>query len=83
MTTTPRISAEFAEEVKVLKARIAEFVREELHPFEAEIAERGEIDEERLLALRNKAREAGFSNLDVPSKSSRRYGSVHGLARGA
>jgi alkylation response protein AidB-like acyl-CoA dehydrogenase len=57
---------EIPEEVKALKARIAEFVRKELHPFEAEIAELGEIDEERLMALRSKAREAGFSNLNMP-----------------
>ena len=47
-------------------------MREELHPFEAEIAERGEIDEEKLRALRNKAREAGFSNLNMP----REYGGM-------
>lgn len=68
MTTAPQMKADIPEEVKALKARIAEFVREELHPFEAEIAERGEIDEERLLALRNKAREAGFSNLNMPTE---------------
>ncbi len=62
------MKAEIPEEVKVLKARIAEFVREELHPFETEIAERGEIDEEKLMALRNKAREAGFSNLNMPAE---------------
>jgi acyl-CoA dehydrogenase len=56
------------EDVRALKARIAEFVREELHPFEAEIAERGEIDEERLQALRAKARAAGFSNLNLPEE---------------
>src|ERR687890_1113451 len=60
--------AEIPEEVRALKARIAEFVKEELHPFEAEIAERGEIDEEKLRALRNKAREAGFSNLNMPEE---------------
>ena len=60
--------AEIPEEVKALKARIAEFVLEELHPFEAEIAEHGEIDEEKLRALRNKAREAGFSNLNMPTE---------------
>ena len=68
MTTAPQMTAEIPEEVKALKARIAEFVREELHPFEAEIAARGEIDEERLRALRNKAREAGFSNLNMPTE---------------
>jgi alkylation response protein AidB-like acyl-CoA dehydrogenase len=59
--------AEIPEEVKALKSRIAEFVREELHPFETEIAARGEIDEERLGTLRKKAREAGFSNLNMPA----------------
>ncbi len=68
MTTAPQITAEIPEEVKALKARIAEFVKEELHPFEAEIAECGEIDEEKLRALRNKARRAGFSNLNMPAE---------------
>ena len=68
MTTAPQMTAELPERVKTLKARIAEFVREELHPFEAEIVERGEIDEEKLRALRNKAREAGFSNLNMPTE---------------
>ena len=60
--------AEIPEEVKALKARIAGFVREELHPFETEIAARGKIDEEKLWALRSKAREAGFSNLNMPAE---------------
>jgi acyl-CoA dehydrogenase len=59
---------EIPEEVVALKARIARFVEEELHPFEAEIADRGEIDEEKLQALRNKARKAGFSNLNMPKE---------------
>src|SRR5918998_2859605 len=66
------MTAEIPEEVKALKSRIAEFVREELHPFETEIAARGEIDEEKLGALRKKAREAGFSNLNMP----REYGGM-------
>ena len=56
------------DDVRALKERIARFVREELHPFEAEIARRGEIDEERLQALRAKARAAGFSNLNMPEE---------------
>jgi acyl-CoA dehydrogenase len=56
------------EDVRALKARIARFVREELHPFEAEIACSGKIDEERLRALREKARAAGFSNLNMPEE---------------
>src|ERR687898_2953028 len=59
---------EIPEDVKAIKARIAAFVREELHPFEAEIARRGEIDEEKLGALREKARAAGFSNLNMPEE---------------
>ena len=74
MTTAPEqhILPEIPEEVRELKARIAAFVREELHPFEAEIAARGEIEEGKLLALRDKAREAGFSNLNMP----REYGGM-------
>ena len=63
---------EIPEDVRELKERIARFVREEIHPFEAEIAERGEIDEEKLSALRAKARAAGFSNLNMP----REYGGM-------
>ena len=62
------MTAEIPEKVRALKARIAEFVREELHPFETEIAARAEIDEKKLRALRNKAREAGFSNLNMPEE---------------
>ncbi len=70
MATAPeqRISPEIPEEVRELKARIAAFVREELHPFEADIVECGEINEEKLRALRDKAREAGFSNLNMPKE---------------
>ena len=70
MTTASeqQISPEIPEEVRALKARIANFVKEELHPFEAEIAERGEIDEKKLQALREKARDAGFSNLNMPKE---------------
>src|ERR671921_1350834 len=70
MTTAPeqRISPQIPEDVKELKGRIARFVTEKLHPFEAEIAERGEIDEGRLRALRDEAREDGFSNLNMPTE---------------
>ena len=66
------IVPEIPEDVRELKERIAEFVRQEIHPFEAEIAQRGEIDEEKLSALRAKARAAGFSNLNMP----REYGGM-------
>jgi acyl-CoA dehydrogenase len=68
LTTEHPMMHELPEEVKAIKARIAEFVREELHPFEAEIAHCGRIDEVKLRALRAKAREAGFSNLNMPEE---------------
>src|ERR671917_2565035 len=69
MTTAPEQEfAEIPEDVREIKARVAEFVRQEIHPFEAEIAQRGEIDEEKLSALRAKARAAGFSNLNMPKE---------------
>src|SRR5918998_4382120 len=69
MTTAPEQEfAEIPEDVREIKARVAEFVRTELHPFEDEIAQRGEIDEEKLRALRAKARAAGFSNLNMPKE---------------
>jgi acyl-CoA dehydrogenase len=70
--TTAKEQPMVPEDVREIKERIAEFVRRELHPFEVEIAERGEIDEERLRALRAKARAAGFSNLNMP----REYGGM-------
>jgi len=70
MTTRPeeRFLPEIPEDVRELKGRISRFVREKLHPFEAEIAERGDIDEDKLRALRDEAREAGFSNLNMPAE---------------
>ncbi len=72
MAHEQQVVLEIPEEVRALKARIADFVRTELHPFEAEIARRGEIDEEQLQSLRKKARQAGFSNLNLP----REYGGM-------
>ena len=66
MAHEQQVVLEIPEEIRALKARIADFVRTELHPFEAEIARRGEIDEEQLQSLRKKARAAGFSNLNMP-----------------
>jgi acyl-CoA dehydrogenase len=69
LTTAPEQTiAEIPEDVREIKARIAEFVRTELHPFEAEIAQRGEIPEDRLRELRKRARAAGFSNLNLPKE---------------
>ena len=60
------------EEVRELKSRVARFVEEEIHPFESEIAESGEIDDGKLAGLRARAREAGFSNLNMPPE----YGGI-------
>jgi acyl-CoA dehydrogenase len=49
-----------------VRERAARFVREELLPFEAETAERGELDRERLAALWERARALGFANLNMP-----------------
>jgi hypothetical protein len=57
--------AEIPEEVKALKARIAEFVREDLHPFEAEIAEHGEIDGEKLAGLISEGRVEDLPQEDI------------------
>ena len=55
-----------ADEVRDLKARARAFTERHLHPFEADIAEQGAIDPDRLASLRRAARDAGFSNLNLP-----------------
>jgi acyl-CoA dehydrogenase len=57
---------ELSEAGRVWRERAARFVREELLPFEAETAERGELDRERLAALWERARALGFANLNMP-----------------
>jgi acyl-CoA dehydrogenase len=49
-----------------LKARARAFVEAEVWPVEARVAERGAIDEDEYQELRRKAREAGFSNMNMP-----------------
>jgi len=63
---------ELPTEVRALKERAARFVEEELFPAEERIAERGSIDHDEVEALKAKAREAGFSNYNVPAE----YGGV-------
>jgi len=60
------IVPELPPEIRDLKAHVARFVEEEVYPFEAEIARRGEIDEARLAGIRAKARASGFSQLNMP-----------------
>ena len=61
----PELSAEIAE----LKARAARFVEDHVYPVEQRIAERGSIDPVDVADLRRKAREAGFSHLNMPPEA--------------
>jgi len=58
----PELPAEIAE----LKQRVGRFIEEEVHPVELRIVERNAIDPAELEELREKAREAGFSMLNMP-----------------
>jgi acyl-CoA dehydrogenase len=60
------IVPELTPEIRELKERARRFVEEELYPAEARIAESGEIDMAEVKALKGKAREAGFSQLNLP-----------------
>jgi len=57
---------ELPAEIRELKERVARFVESEAYPLEERIAERGSIDPAEVDALRAKAREAGFSMLNMP-----------------
>ncbi len=67
------------DEVRELKERARAFTERELHPFEADIAEQGRIDRDRLAALREAARAEGFSNLNLPREHGGRDLSMLGL----
>ena len=56
---------ELPAEIRALKARAARFVADELYPAEDRILERG-IDHGDIADLKAKAREAGFSNYNLP-----------------
>ena len=60
------IVPELPPEIRDLKERVGRFVEEEVYPLEERIAERGSIDEAEVDALRAKAREAGFTMLNMP-----------------
>ena len=64
MIAVPGLSPEIA----VLKARACRFVEEELYAAEERIVERGSIDQGEVEALKAKAREAGFSNYNIPEE---------------
>jgi acyl-CoA dehydrogenase len=55
-------------EIRALKERAARFVEEQLFPAEERIAERGEIDQDEIAVLKEKARAAGFSNYNIPAE---------------
>ena len=59
---------ELAPEIRELKGRAARFVEEELYPAEERILERGSIDHGEIEALKEKAREQGFSNYNIPEE---------------
>jgi acyl-CoA dehydrogenase len=59
---------ELPPDVRELKARAARFVREELHPIEDRIAADGDVEPGLYWELKRRAREAGFSNLNLPEE---------------
>jgi acyl-CoA dehydrogenase len=59
---------ELTPEILELKKRAARFVEEELYPAEARVVERGEIDHDEVHHLKEKARDAGFSNYNLPAE---------------
>ena len=58
----PELPAEIAE----LKRRVGRFIEDEVYPVELRIVERNAIDAGEVEALREKARAAGFSMLNMP-----------------
>jgi alkylation response protein AidB-like acyl-CoA dehydrogenase len=59
---------ELPEEIRALKEAVGRFVEAEVYPLEARIAERGSIDVAEVDAVRRKARDAGFSMLNMPAE---------------
>jgi alkylation response protein AidB-like acyl-CoA dehydrogenase len=57
---------ELTPELRELKERVRRFVEEEGYAVEARVAERGTIEPDVVDALREKARAAGFSQLNMP-----------------
>ena len=59
------IVPELPAEIRELKERVARFVEAEAYPLEARIAERGSIERAEVEELRRRARDAGFSMLNL------------------
>jgi alkylation response protein AidB-like acyl-CoA dehydrogenase len=62
------IVPELPEDIRELKERVGRFLEQEAYPLEVAIVERGTIDAGEVEELRRKAREAGFSMLNMPSE---------------
>jgi alkylation response protein AidB-like acyl-CoA dehydrogenase len=60
------IVPELPDDIRALKERVGRFIEDEVYPVESAIAERGSIAPAEVDALRRKAREAGFSMLNMP-----------------
>ena len=60
------IVPELPSDIRELKAQVRRFLEAEVYPLEARIAERGSIDAAEIDDLRRKAREQGFSMLNMP-----------------
>ena len=56
------------DEIQALKEAVGRFVEEEVYPLEDAIAGRGSIDPGEVDVLRRKARDAGFSMLNMPAE---------------
>ena len=57
---------ELPAEIRELKAKVRQFLEDEVYPLELRIAQRGSIDFAEVDVMRKKARAAGFSMLNMP-----------------
>src|SRR5439155_4318085 len=64
----PVIVPELPSDIRDLKAALGRFIETEVYPLEQRIAERGSIDAAEVDELRRRAREAGFSMLNMPAE---------------
>ena len=62
------IVPELPAEIRELKQRVAQFLEDEIYPFETRIVQANEIDQSTLEEIRRKARSAGFSQLNMPAE---------------
>lgn len=60
---------ELPPEIADLKARVRRFVEEEAYPVEQRILETGRVDEAAVQSLKERARAAGFAQLNMPAEA--------------